>query len=142
MLPYLDGDGALPPGIHLATWDELLAVFGTTTHRNELLAGLREALDDLRAAGCRFAYLDGSFVTNKEVPNDYDLCWDMGGVKLHAVLLDVDFPRATQKARYRGDILPNVVETGSGAPFVDFFQNNKITGGKKGIVAINLEELT
>jgi hypothetical protein len=42
---------------------------------------------------------------------------------------------------YRGDILPNVTESASGAPFVDFFQQNKITGGVKGIVAINLEEL-
>jgi hypothetical protein len=143
-LPDLDADGALPPGIHTATWDEVLACFGGTTHREELLAGLLDVLRDLQRAGCRLAYLDGSFVTDKEVPGDYDLCWDMDSVdlnKLHPVILDVDAPRAAQKARYRGDILPNVVEGSSGAPFVEFFQRNKVTGGVKGIVAINLEEL-
>ena len=40
-----------------------------------------------------------------------------------------------------GDNLPNVTEGSSGAPFVEFFQRNKVTGGVKGIVAINLEEL-
>ena len=143
-LPDLDTDGALPLGIHLATWDEVVAFFGGTAHRAELLAGLLDVLRDLQRAGCRTAYLDGSFVTDKEVPGDYDLCWDMDAVdlsKLHPVILDVDVPRAAQKARYRGDILPNVTEGSSGAPFVEFFQRNKVTGGVKGIVAINLEEL-
>ncbi len=61
--------------------------------------------------------------------------------KLAPVFLDLAAPRAAQKARYRGDILPNVIEGTSGAPFVDFFQRNKVTGGVKGIVEINLEEL-
>lgn len=143
-LPDLDGDGALPEGIHVATWTEVVERFGGTTHRAELLAGLLDVLRDLQQAGCRRIYLDGSFVTDKEPPGDYDLCWELDQVdlsKLPPVILDVDFPRAAQKARYRGDILPNVVEGTSGAPFVEFFQNNKITGGKKGIVAIDLEEL-
>jgi hypothetical protein len=143
-LPDLDADGALPAGIHVATWDEVVQAFGGTTHRSELLAGLLDVLHDLQRAGCRTAYLDGSFVTDKEVPGDYDLCWEMDAVnfnKLHPVILEVGAPRASQKARYRGDILPNVTEGASGAPFVDFFQRNKVTGGVKGIVEINLEEL-
>jgi hypothetical protein len=98
----------------------------------------------LRAAGCQQAYLDGSFVTVKEAPGDYDLCWDMDGVdlgKLDAVILNVTPPRAEQHARYRGDILPNVLENSSGAPFVDFFRRNKVTGGRKGVVVINTKEV-
>lgn len=143
-LPDLDIDGALPPGIHIATWGEVVDAFGGSTHRTELLAGLLDVLHDLQRAGCRIVYLDGSFVTDKEVPGDYDLCWEMDAVdfnKLHPVIQDVQAPRAAQKARYRGDILPNVTEGSSGAPFVEFFQQNKVTGGVKGIVAINLEEL-
>jgi len=145
MLPDFDSSGALPQGIHDASWDEIVARFGWTEYRRELLAGLRDVLGDLQLAGCRRAYLDGSFITDREVPGDYDLCWEMDGVsmkKLHPVLHDVDPPRAAQQARYRGDILPNVVEGQTGAPFVDFFQRNKVTGGVKGIVAINIEELT
>lgn len=143
-LPDLDADGFLPPGIHLARWEEIVETFGGTAYREELLAGLLDVLRDLQRAGCRTAYLDGSFVTDKAVPGDYDLCWEMDAVdisKLHPVIVDIDPPRAAQKARFRGDILPNVTEGSSGAPFVDFFQNNKLTGGVKGIVAINLEEL-
>jgi hypothetical protein len=144
VLPDFDDTGALPPGIYEATWDEVLEFFGRTAHRQELLAGLRDALRDLQAAGCRRAYLDGSFVTDKEPPSDFDLCWDEDHVdwtKLDPVLLDTRPPRLAQQARYRGDIFPNVVERGSGQPFIDFFQNNKVTGGRKGIVAINVEEV-
>jgi Family of unknown function (DUF6932) len=142
--PEFTGDGVLPPGIHEASWQEIVDRFGGTTHRQELLGGLRDALVDLRSAGCGRAYLDGSFVTDKEVPNDYDLCWDVGGVRipdLTPALLDVRPPRASQHARYGGDILPNVTEASVGAPFVDFFQQNTVTGGVKGIVAINPAEV-
>lgn len=144
VLPDFDADGALPLGIHVASWDEIVERFGWTDHRRDLLAGLADVLAALRVAGCRLAYLDGSFVTDKEVPDDYDLCWEMDGVDLHKLdptVQDVAPPRAAQQARYRGDILPNVLEGASGAPFVDFFQRNKVTGGFKGIVAINIEEV-
>ncbi len=143
VVPDFDADGALPPGIHEATWAEIVDRFGGSVHRDEQLAGLNRALRELKAADCRRAFLDGSFVTDKEVPNDYDLCWDMDGVslaKLDPVFHDVLPPRAAQQAKYRGDLLPNVTEANSGQPFVDFFQQNKVTGNAKGIVAINLEE--
>jgi hypothetical protein len=143
MLPDWTAAGLLPPGRYEATWVEIESRFGQNSHREELLAGLRDALDQLRAAGCGLVYLDGSFVTDKEVPNDYDMCWEMSGVDLKSlppVFLDVALPRAAQQARYRGDILPNVTEAGSGAPFVDFFQKDKVTGGEKGIVLIDLRK--
>ena len=65
------------------------------------LAGLRAALENLRDAGCQTAYTNGSFVTDKEHPNDYDACWEEGGVDpnlLDPVLLNFDLGRATQKA--------------------------------------------
>ena len=42
-------------------------------------------------AGCRRAYVDGSFVTAKEVPGDFDGCWEAEDVDpdaLDPVLLD------------------------------------------------------
>jgi hypothetical protein len=142
MLPDWNANGVLPPGIHEAVWAEVAERFGGTTHRQELLQGLREALDVLRDAGCVRAFLDGSFVT-RAVPNDFDLCWETDGVDWEALppaLLDVDPPRALQQAVYRGDILPNVQESGSGMPILEFFQKDKVTGGAKGIVAIDLSK--
>jgi hypothetical protein len=45
-----------------------------------LIEGLAAALEDLSAAGCRRVYINGSFVTGKEAPEDYDLCWSIDGV--------------------------------------------------------------
>jgi hypothetical protein len=115
--------------------------FVWTGTRLRLIHGLNLALSDLSRAGCRRAYLDGSFVTAEAYPNDYDLCWDTDGVEfcqLHPVLKDTWPPRTAQKIRYLGDILPNIQERSVGKPLLDFFQNDKLTNKPKGIVAIDL----
>lgn len=142
MLPAFE-DGVLPPGIHQASWSEIVNRFGWNERRRSLLEGLRRALDDLASAGCKEAWLDGSFVTEKEYPGDFDLVWSSDGVRLtdlDPVILDVHHPRSAQKSRYRGDILPNVTEAASGMPFLDFFQQDSETGRPRGIVAITLEK--
>jgi hypothetical protein len=132
--------GLLPPGLHPAEWTEVSARFGTNSRRRWLLDGLYEALLELRRVKCPAAFLDGSFVTDKPLPGDYDLCWDHTTVDLTAIdpiFLDVIHPRAAQQAKYRGDLLPNVVERGSGRLFVEFFQVDKVTGKPKGIIALD-----
>ena len=109
------------------------------------MSGLKAALDSLKAAGCQTAYLDGSFVTAKEIPGDFDGCWEVQGVDpkiLDPVLLIFDRGRAAQKAKYFGELFPSsCVETGSGKTFLDFFTVDKNTGNLKGIVAIDLRGL-
>lgn len=106
------------------------------------MAGLRDALEDLKRAGCRTVYLDGSFVTIKVIPNDYDACWDESGVApylLDPVLLTFDARRAAQKVKYMGELFPaSVIANTGGLSFLDFFQTDKETGNPKGIVAIDL----
>ncbi|MGH9768573.1 MAG: DUF6932 family protein, partial [Blastocatellia bacterium] len=63
MIPLLTGEGLPPPGIHWATWEEFASRFGSTAHREKLLAGLKAAMENLQQAGCREVYIDGSFVT-------------------------------------------------------------------------------
>ena len=58
-------EGLLPPGIHEATWPEISAVLATNPRREQLLRGFLAALRGLKAAGCKRAYLDGSFVDRK-----------------------------------------------------------------------------
>ena len=142
MIPQFDADGLLPPGIHWATWDEVTATFGNTPWRRRLLDGLKMAIDNLRQAGCRTVYIDGSFVTSKEVPNDFDACWEEAGVTpelLDPVLLQFDAGRAAQKARYLGELFPaSVGATVEGMSFLEFFQTDRETGGSKGIIAVDL----
>jgi hypothetical protein len=106
------------------------------------LIGLAEAMELLAAAGCRRIWLNGSFVTVKDEPGDFDACWDTDGVDLDAldpVLLDLSNQRGLQKARFGGELFPNGVETQSGLSFAEFFQNERDTS-RKGIVVIRLSK--
>jgi hypothetical protein len=149
MIPPFDNtSGNLPPGMHEATWDELLTRFGYTPHRLALLAGLKSALDTLRQAGCARAYVDGSFVTAKVWPNDFDACWEMAGVDfdclalLDPVLLDWSNRRAAQKARFGGELfIAEQAAVPRGTVYLEFFQHDSNTGDPKGIVAIDLGDL-
>ena len=155
MIPDYEISGNLPPGVHWATWDEIVARFGTTPWRRDLLNGLRSALDGLRRAGCRTVYLDGSFVTDKQVPGDFDACWDEHGVdvtRIDPVLLNFDNGRADPVSRrilgahkFRRRVLtvpaskdPSWTARMRGDVFLDFFQIDKETGQPKGIVALDL----
>lgn len=145
-IPSFDaGTGNLPPGEHEATWDEVLARFGYTRHRLELLAGLKAALDNLRAAGCRRAYLDGSFVTAKETPNDYDGCWEVAGVNdalLDPVLLDFGPKRLAQKAKYGGELFlaHGLADPRTGRRYREFFQHDR-SENPKGVIVLDLGDL-
>jgi hypothetical protein len=145
MIPPLQGNGLLPPGLHGATWKEFVDRFGTTPHRRRLLGGLKAALEELKRAGCEMAYVDGSFVTAKEVPGDFDGCWDVRNVdltRLDPVLLTFDPGRTTQKAKYLGEFFPtSMTESGSNRTFLDFQQIDKDTGDAKGIVVLDPRRL-
>jgi len=89
-------------------------------------------------------YIDGSFVTAKEVPGDFDGCWEPHGVDpdlLDPVLLDFRHPRRAQKEKFRGEFF--IADGGAdlaGTHFLEFFQIDKATGDPKGIIAIDLVE--
>lgn len=143
MIPPLTPDGLLPPGVHDTSWDELTDRFGTTRWRRQLIEGCRQAARSLAGAGCKTLYLDGSFVTEKEEPGDFDGCWDERGVdpsRLDPVLLRFDNGRAAQKAKYLGELFPASATADPMPPFrafLDFFQRDK-DDRPKGILSIDL----
>lgn len=99
------------------------------------------AAANLRRAGCQSLFVDGSFVTSKEFPGDFDAVWDPKGVDgalIDPILLHAA-GRTALKAKYAGDLFPEITETGSGLLFSEFFQLDKQTGQPKGIVAVNLQ---
>ena len=132
----------LNPGIHDATLIEIEQHFATNERRKELYQGLLRGCQALKYAGCSVIYLDGSFITTKPIPNDFDVCWDPNGVdptKLDSVLLDFDDQRRNQKRKYRGEFFPSSATADGHHTFVDFFQTDKETGRKKGIIRILLK---
>ena len=143
MIPVFDQTGMLPPGIYWAGWKEFEKRFGTNSRRKLLLNGLKKAAKSLQKAGCRAVFVDGSFVTARELPGDFDACWSVEGVDpdwLDSVLLDFSNGRAAQKAKYGGELFPaEMIEAGSGKPFLEFFQTDKNTGKPKGIVGLRLK---
>ena len=145
MIPPFDTNtGRLPEGVHEASWDEIVQRFGWNQRRRRLLDGLAEAIELLAEAGCRRLWLNGSFVTAKDEPGDFDACWDTSSVDLDVidpVLLDLSSGRAEQKRRFGGELFPNIIESGSGLLFTEFFQND-LDAGRKGIVVIKIGDRT
>lgn len=132
----------LPPGIHWATMDEIKARFGQTPRRAWLFDGVLAVAEALRRASCERMYLDGSFVTQKAEPTDFDGCWDATNVVaslLDPVLLDFGNGRANQKLKYRGEMFVAGFTNSGTETFLDFFQRDKFTGAPKGILGINLK---
>ncbi len=145
MIPSFTDQGLLPQGIHAATWTEITERFGFSEHRQKLLEGLRLGLENLALAGCQTAYLDGSFVTQKPNPNDFDVCWEVAGVNpvlLEPELLLFRHARAEQKAKYQGEFMPSqiVAQLQPSLTYLEFYQLEKTTQAPKGIILINLQE--
>ncbi len=143
-LPSHQSDGLLPAGVHRCTWAELEARFGASAYRSSLLHGLLEAARMLVRAGCGALYIDGSFVTAKQVPDDFDACWETSGVNprlLDPVFFDFANKRAAQKARFKGELFLANYIAAPGITFLDFFQKDKNTGMPKGIVSLDLGSL-
>ena len=132
----------MPGGVHTADLKGIADAFVINTPRRRLFEGLVEASRDLRSAGCRRIYVDGSYVTGKPIPGDYDVCWDPDGVDprlLHPVFLDFRDDRAAQRFRYGGEFFPSsFAADGVGNSFLGFFQLERFSGGKKGIVLVEL----
>lgn len=143
MVPPFSALGLLPPGIHQGIWEEVLRQYGGNGRRREILEAVRHAATTLARAGCRRLWIDGSFVSDKFVPSDWDGCWDPVGVDpslLEPVFLDFSpAGRHRMKIKYLADLFPaSIREASSGLLFVDYFQIDKATGAPKGIVLLEL----
>jgi hypothetical protein len=129
----------LPPGVHTTTLAEVEAHFATTPYRLKLFRGFVRATEALASAGCTNVFLDGSFVSGKPRPEDFDGCWDPTGVdpaRLDPVLLDFTNERREQKKKYLGEMFIAVYPAAPGTIFLDFFQVEKHSGTPKGILHI------
>jgi hypothetical protein len=138
LIPAFDpATGALPAGIHESDWAEIVARFGANAKRQALLAGMRRALLSLARAGCTRVYLGGSFVTTKELPGDWDGCYEAAGISMLG--LDKKIARAdsaSMKIVFFGEIYDADAVTRTTEPFRTFFQHNRV-GALVSIVALD-----
>lgn len=122
MIPRFTDEGLLPPDIHETDLEELKEKMGWSRKRRELLEGLEEALGLMASRGVVRAYLDGSFVTDKDRPNDIDGCYDLAEdvtaddlARLAPIFPPSPSNRAEAKRRFGVDFFPAAAtELGSG----------------------------
>ncbi|MHC1781234.1 MAG: hypothetical protein AB9891_00495 [Anaerolineaceae bacterium] len=114
----------------------------TNEIRSRLFEGFLKGCESLASAGCKVLYLDGSYVTEKRNPGDYDVCWDLsGGVdehKVDPVLFDFSYERKYQKKKYGGEYFPSSFLADGVMTFAEYFRVDKETGLEKGIIRIHL----
>jgi hypothetical protein len=145
MIPEFDERGNLPPGIHHATWTEIVTRYATqrspsrasrrATRRAAVVEGRRlshrlprRQLRHLRDTARRLRCLLG-------VSGSADLD------RLDLELRDFSDRRAAQKARYGGELFPaEWPAQADGTTYLDYFQRDH-KGRGKGVVAIDLTGL-
>ncbi|MEO2205036.1 hypothetical protein ABGV42_14985 [Paenibacillus pabuli] len=142
-IPALLPDGFLPPGIHLTTWEEFEQRYSWSMTRRTQLKGMKKALDEFKRAGCSKIYIDGSFVTGRNHPGDFDALYDLDELivdSIDKVLIDSSFSgREKQKKNYEGEFFPASAKADPyGNKYLDFFQKQKKNKKPKGIIKIEL----
>jgi hypothetical protein len=75
VLPALNNNGELPPGVHLTDWNEFQIRFGHSSSRRVWLSSRLRALLELAASSGKLSriFIWGSFVTSKIAPGDLDV---------------------------------------------------------------------
>lgn len=142
-LPALSNNGLMPPGIHEASWKEFSSRFGYNAARKEQLFNMELLLQEMRKqkAGDR-AFVGGSFVSNKEIPGDFDMTWRVSGERIGElqksapILVD----RTLQKANLGGELMATYPNS-PGDGVLGFLQYNHRARSKVGVVEINVDTL-
>lgn len=138
MIPALDERGLLPEGVHLSRgWKPLIAAFGGSEHRLQLLTQFRRWVDaelQFVAAGLTLI-VGGSFLTNKPVPSDVDCTVmipleSLGAYGPAMQLLLQDGAKGRIWREYRVDAYPSIVAQGCN----DFSAYFQYVGDKSAVI--------
>ena len=87
--------------------------------------------------------LNGSFVTTKFLPGDYNAIWDLDTVDvslIDPVLLNFSKERSAMKNKYLGDLFPSQTNGIPAGVVVEFFQTDR-NEVEKGLVRIDLRRM-
>jgi hypothetical protein len=110
VIPDFDTNGNLPPGVHKASLAEVEHRFAHNATRKALFVGLARVVAILSEAKCPEVHLDGSYITTKEEPDDYDLCFEPTGLKATEELRKFLSNKEGRKTEYLGDIFVRMPE--------------------------------
>jgi hypothetical protein len=142
-LPDFNADGDLPPGIHHATMDEVVARFGGPgAARRRCTRNLRHVFNLARTtAQFQRMIVFGSYVTAKASPNDVDVILILSN-SFNPLTVAGEarriFDHAIAQSRFGASIFWVTEEITLGEPMDDFVSHwqRKRDGGRRGIVEI------
>lgn len=147
-LPSFRDDGWLPSGHHAATWQEIVSRFGgkPNSRRADILASLLRWRDAARAENLAgLIILDGSFVSGKEAPGDFDLLFSYDAdtealVRTHVEARALTDYQACHGFGFLGDVFALPAALGNSSPTLsglDMFDFDR-KGEAKGVVEVPL----
>ncbi|MDR0864863.1 MAG: hypothetical protein LBO74_08025 [Candidatus Symbiothrix sp.] len=135
-------NGVLNPGIYEMTWKDFHTFFLFSPRRKELLEGLKKVIDILQDVGCTIIYIDGSFVTEKIEPGDWDACVECPPSKIQDLYNKYPlFDKKEQKRLYKGELFDALsIADRNENNYISFFQQIRGKNIKKGIIKIKLDK--
>ena len=147
-LPPFRSDNWLPKGHHVTDWEEIIAIFGgvSGSKRAQVLENLLEWRNSVRAIGLTgLLILDGSFISAKPEPGDFDTIFVMDTGVESILAQDVESALLVNyvycKQRGWGDIFMFSEAATRQFPQMcrlDGFDHDKITKQPKGVVEVRL----
>ena len=148
MIPEFLENGYLPEGIYDASIEEVAERFVFSGKRRQLLNGLMELIAVCISSKINIIYLDGSFISKKLRPVDYDACYDTDHPDRLSILKDVnstalESDSEIQKQSFGGEIHyanANMAHIKGSPTILEWFQTCKEDETlKKGIIRIILK---
>ena len=147
-LPEFRDDGWLPEGHHLTNWEEIMLRFGgePDSQRRQVLSRLLQWRDAVRKRGMGgFLILNGSFVSQKTAPGDFDCLFIYDDATEQMVKEDEEAQALTDylrcKAEWQADIFAFPETTVRNHPAfcrLDGFDLHKSTRKPKGVVEVRI----
>ena len=143
MIPELTRKGVLPPGLHRATMSEIRRRFGNDAGvRARLMKGFEAVVRMARKTGASKLYLDGSFVTDKKAPGDWDAVLVLpAGARISSKEAQVLADREALKKRHGGDLFTVMQEDEEIiVHYVEGVFAHDREGRPKGLLIVDLKE--
>ncbi len=129
---------------HTLSYEEFANEFGFNESRKEKLKRVLLFLKILKFFGCTYVYIVGSFVSNKEFPNDIDVCVDMTNLDLLKFTKDYpEFlqPKEIDKMRKEHNVHFVAFFDFGSSEILDLFRKDR-DNNPRGLVKINLNDIT
>ena len=145
-LPTLRDDGWLPEGHHPTTWEEITARFGDAPGSDRVLSSLQAWREAVQAKGMRgLVILNGSFISRKEAPGDFDLVFFYDEATKILVLRDAEARaltdyQACRASGFLGDVFAFPASLQHLSPLLyrdDMFDFDR-NGTPKGVVEVTV----